>query len=190
MTNQKEKALGLNWRNKAKWAIVSLLGFQYFLNLLQSYNMCLLVLIGCMLHGHEKSSLGKNLSLYLPIRVWLIIALVALIHNKFDRLKYCSQGLPLTFEGSIGFKSSSNKSRKFFPLESAAWKNILHCNMAKSLSLLLQKSQEDFQGKKEIESKLLEFLLTKACNGHFCLLGQSQSLMQLLEFLEKNSLSS
>ena len=44
--------------------------------------------MGYMLHRHEKSFLGKNLSLYLPIRALLIIALVALAHSKFNMLKY------------------------------------------------------------------------------------------------------
>ena len=94
------------------------------------------------------------------------------------------------FEGTIGFRLSSNKSRKFLPLESAAWKDNLHCDMAELLSLLLQKSQEDLQGKEGTESKLLESLSTKECNDHFCLLGQSQNSMRLLESLEKISLSS
>jgi len=93
------------------------------------------------------------------------------------------------FEGMIRFRSSSNKSRKFLSLKSAAWKDNLHCNMAELLSFLLQKSQEDLQGKEGTESKLLEFLSTKECNGHFCLLEQSQNSMQLLESLEKISLS-
>jgi len=118
------------------------------------------------------------------------MALVALAHNEFDRLKYCSQGLPLMFEGTIGFRLSSNKSRKFLPLEFATWKDILHSDMAELLSLLLQKSQEDLQGKERIELKLLESLFTKECNGHFCLLGQSQNSMWLLESLEKKTLSS
>ena len=45
-------------------------------------------------------------------------------------------------------------------------------------------------GKIGMESKLLESLSTKACSGHFCLLGQSQNLMQLLASFKKKSLSS
>ena len=190
MTDQKEKALGLSWRNKVKWVIVSLLEFQYLLNLLHSYSMCLLVLIEYMPYEHEKSFLRKNLSLYLPVGAWLIMALVALVHNKFDRPKYYNQELFLTFKSSIRFRLSSNKSRKFFPLESAAWKDILHYNMAESLSLLLQKFQEDLQGKEGTELKLLEYLSTKVYNDYFCLLGQSQNSMWLLESLEKKFLSS
>ena len=40
------------------------------------------------------------------------------------------------------------------------------------------------------ESKLLESLSTKEYNGQFCLLGQSQNLMQLLTSFEKKLLSS
>ena len=105
------------------------------------------------------------------------MALVALVHNKFDKPKYCNQGPPLIFEGMIEFRSSSNKSRKFLPLKFAAWKDILHYNMAELLFFLLQKSQEDLQEKEGIESKLLELLSTKKCNSHFCLLEQSQKSM-------------
>jgi len=72
-----------------------------------------------MLYGYKKSSLGKNLSQYLLIGVWLIMALVALAHNKFNRLKYCNQKPPLIFKDIIEFRLLSNKSRKFLPLEFA-----------------------------------------------------------------------
>ena len=42
--------------------------------------------------GHLNSSLGKNLSQYLPIRAWLVIALVAHAHNKLEWPNNCSQG--------------------------------------------------------------------------------------------------
>jgi len=40
--------------------------------------------MGYTLHGHLNSFLGKNLSLYLPIRAWFMIALVAHVHRKFE----------------------------------------------------------------------------------------------------------
>ena len=65
------------------------------------------------------------------------MVLVALAYNEFNRLKYYNQGPPLIFKDIIEFRLLSNKSRKFLPLEFATWKNILHSNMAESLSLLL-----------------------------------------------------
>ena len=109
--------------------------------------MCFLISIGYMLQGYEKSFLEKNLSQYLPIGAWLIMALVALVHNEFEWLKYCNQELPLTFKDLVGFRLSSTKSRKFLPLESTTWKDIPHCKRTELHSLFLQKSQEDLQGK-------------------------------------------
>jgi len=65
------------------------------------------------------------------------MALVALAYNEFDRPKYCNQRPSLMVKGIIGFRSLSNKFRKFLLLEFATWKDILHGNMAESLSLLL-----------------------------------------------------
>ena len=48
------------------------------------------------------------------------MALVALVHNKFDRPESLSHGLPFTADGLIGFESSSRSSKKFLPLESDA----------------------------------------------------------------------
>ena len=62
--------------------------------------------------------------------------------------------------------------------------------MTELLLLLLQKSQEDLQGKEEIKLKLLKSLSTKKYNSYFCLLRQSQNSMWLLESLEKKSLGS
>jgi len=72
----KEKALLLNSRKRVKYAIEFYLGFQYLLHL---WNICYLDSIGYELHGHSNFSLGKNLSQYLPIGVWLTIALEALV---------------------------------------------------------------------------------------------------------------
>ena len=49
--------------------------------------------------------------------------------------------------------------------------------MTELLLLLLQKSQEDLQGKEEIKLKLLKSLSTKKYNSYFCLLRQSQNSM-------------
>ena len=70
-------------------------------------------------HGQLKFSLGKNLSLYLPIGVWLVIALVALAHNKLEWSKCLSHDLSLMYDSSIVL-SSSSRSRKCFPFRSNA----------------------------------------------------------------------
>jgi len=66
----------------------------------------------------------------------------------------------LELDGSIGFKSSSKKSRKFLPLESDAWKVIFHCKRMELHSDFLQKSQEDLHGNNGIDTISLVSLLT------------------------------
>jgi len=43
------------------------------------------------LHGHLNFSLGKNLSLYSPVRAWLVIALEACAYREFEWPKTLSQ---------------------------------------------------------------------------------------------------
>jgi len=57
----KAKAFGLSVKNMTKWLNESLLRFQYPLNLWHSWSICLLVLIGYLLHGQLKFLFGKNL---------------------------------------------------------------------------------------------------------------------------------
>ena len=105
-----EKALLLNSKNRVKWAIISLLGFQYLLNLIHLWSMCLLILIGYLPHGHTNSSLGKNLSQYSLIGAWLMMAFVALAHNEFEWPKYFSHDPSFIYIGSILLRSSSKRS--------------------------------------------------------------------------------
>jgi len=133
--------------------MVSLLGFQYSLNLLHSCRIWYLVSIGYDLHGHKIFSLGKNIRWYSPMEAWLTMALVALVHNELEWLKCCNQGLPLIVNSSIGLRLLSSNSRNFLPLKSATWKDIFHCKRTESHSHFLQKSQDNLHGKIEIESK-------------------------------------
>ena len=90
-----------------------------------------------------------------------MIALVEQAHSEFEWPKYYNHGPPLILDGLIGFRSSSNKSRKFLPLEFDAWKSILHCESIKSHSVFLQKSQDDLQGNNRVKTILLVFLSTE-----------------------------
>ena len=54
-----------------------------------------------------------------------MIALEALAQSEFECPKNLSQGPPLKYEGSIDFKSSSSRSKKFCSLASDAWNIIL-----------------------------------------------------------------
>ena len=69
-----------------------------------------------------------------------MIALDEQAHNEFEWLNHCSQGPPLILEGLRGFRLSSSKSRKNFPLESDAWKSILYYESITLHSVFLQKS--------------------------------------------------
>ena len=112
------KALGLSCRKSEKWNRVSLLEFQYLLNLWHSWRMCCLDSMGYKPHRQLKISEGKNLNRYSPIGAWLVIALDAWVQSKFEWLNYKSHGSPLEHEDSMGSKSSLNRLRKFLSLES------------------------------------------------------------------------
>ena len=47
-----------------------------------------------------------------------MIALAALAHNEFECLKYLIYKPPLVYKGSIGWRSSSRRSRKCLSLVS------------------------------------------------------------------------
>jgi len=121
--------------------------------------MCHLVLIEYVSHGHikVKLSLGKNLSQYLPIGAWLVIALVAWVQSEFEWPNCNSYELSLEYDDLIGCKSSPRRSRKFLPLKLDAWKVIFHCERIESHLDFLQKSQEFLH----LWSQLHAFLLSK-----------------------------
>ena len=71
------------------------------------------------LHKQLKFFLGKNLNLYSPIGAWLVIALVALAHNKLEWPKCLSYDPSLMYNSSIMLLLLS-RSRKCFPFRSNA----------------------------------------------------------------------
>ena len=105
-------------------------------------------------------------------------------------LKLQTYKLPLIVDGSREFDSSLSNSRKFLPFRSNAWKDILYCTVMELQSCFLQKSQDNLQRKLGEMLNFLVFLFTKEYSSQFCLLGQSQNLMQLLLSFLKKSLSS
>ena len=154
MLSLEEKALLLNSKNRVKWAIVSLLGFQYLLNLIYPWSMCLLILIGYLLHGHMNSFLGKNLSWYSLIGAWLTMALVALAHSEFEWPKYFSHNPPFTYISLILLRSSSRRSIKL-------------------------NSYEDLHGNSSVKLNFLVSLSMTLWSDQLSLLGQSQNLREL-----------
>jgi len=160
------------------------------LNLLQSYKICFQDSIGYKPQEHKKFCLGKNLSLYSPIDVWLTMALVALVQRELEWLKCCNHRLPLIFDGLRGLKSLSRILRKFLSLRSNVWKDIFHWDKMSLKLCFLLKSQNDLHEKLVNKLKLLESLSTAECNGQFLLLMQSQNSMWLLMSLLRNSLNS
>ena len=121
-------------RNKIKWAIKFLLKFQYSLNLLHLWRMCHLDSIGYCLQGQLNSSLGKNLSLYLPIRAWLVITLETLAYNVLEWPKCLSHVPSLLYAGFKILLSLLTRSRKCLPFISDTWKVIFHLLMRLSHS--------------------------------------------------------
>ena len=156
----KANILGLETRNIIKWLIKSLLGFQYLLCLLHSCKMCCLVSIEYNLHKQLKSSLGKNLSLYLLIGAWFVIALKALAYKEFEWPKCLSYALSLMYVGSMMLSSLSTRSKRCLFLKSDAWKIIFHLLERLSHSFFLLKSQDDLQGNSGVRLKDLVSLST------------------------------
>jgi len=190
MLSLEKKAFGLNSRKETNWLIVSLIGFQYLLNLLHSWRIWHLDLIGYNLHRELNSSLGKNLSQYSPIGLWFVMTLIALVHSELEWLNCLIHGLPLVYEGSISVRSLFNRLRNCFPLRSNAWKVICHCLMILLLSSFLLKSHKVLQGKSGIRLNFFISLFTDVWRGHFSLLVQFQDSMELDKYLLKNNLRS
>ena len=188
MPSWNEKALGLNSRKAVRWLSVSHSGFQYLLNLLQSWRMWRLDSIGYSPHGQLKSSLEKNLRRYSPIGAWFRMARAALAHNELECPKCLIHGPPFLYEGSMLWKLSSRRSRNCFPLRSDAWKVICQFLMILSHSSFSLKSHNVLDGDMGIRLNFFVSLSTAACRDHLASLGQSQSSMTLEGCLLKNDL--
>jgi len=180
MLSLKEKALLLNSKNRVKWAIVSLLRFQYLLNPIHSWSMCLLISIGYLPHRHANSFLGKNLSQYSPIGAWLTMALVALAHSEFKWPKYFSHDLPFTYVDLILLRSSSRRSIKFLPLSSNALNVTLHLLINLSYSFFRLNSHEDLHRNSKVKLNFLVSLTMTLWSDQLSLLRQSQNSRELL----------
>ena len=90
-----------------------------------------------------KSSLEKNLSLYLPVRAWLVIALEVLMYNELEWPKCLSYELLLIYDGSIMLLSLLIRLRKYLLFISDAWNAIFHLLTRLSHSFFLPMFQND-----------------------------------------------
>jgi len=72
--------------------------------------------MGYALHGYAMSSLGKNLSWYSLVGVWLTTALIALVHSELKWPNCLSYGPLFLVDGLREFRSLSSDSRNYFPL--------------------------------------------------------------------------
>ena len=138
------------------------------------------------MHGQEKIMYGKNRNLYFLIGAWPIIALVMRAHSELEWPKAWSHGPPLTCDGSMSYSSSSNKSRKWCPFPSNAWKVIFHRLVDSSQSVFLQKSQEILDGYNGVTKNDFESLSTSWWNLYLSLLGHSQNSIEFDLLDEKN----
>jgi len=139
MSFEKANALWFRSRNMTKWVMEFFCEFQYSLNLLHSYSIYCLDLMGYWSYRHLNSLFGKNLSLYSPIGAWLVIALVALTQRELEWLKFWSHRLPLICDSSSKLLSLSTRSRNWLPFRSDTWNIIFHLLVRLShLSFLLK----------------------------------------------------
>ena len=160
------------------------------MNLLHSWKIYCLILIGYWLHKHLNSSCGKNLSWYSSMGVWLMIALEALAYKELEWPKNFSYSPFLEYKDSIGFKSSSRRFKKYFSLLLEAWNVIFQLLRILSHSFFLSNFHKDLQGKIRTRSKFFISLLTIVWRVCLSWLGQFQNLIKLLWSLLKNFLSS
>ena len=189
MPSWNEKALGLNSRKAVRWLSVSHSGFQYLLNLLQSWRMWRLDSIGYSPHGQLKSSLGRNLRRYSPIGAWFRMARAALAHNKLECPKCLIHGPPfLYFCMRVRCCENCHLEDQEIPLRSDAWKVICQFLMILSHSSFSLKSHNVLDGDMGIRLNFFVSLSTAACRDHLASLGQSQSSMTLEGCLLKNDL--
>jgi len=118
------------------------------------------------------------------------MALIACMYKKFEYLKYLIHEPSLVYEGSIGWKSLSKRSRKCLPLALNAW-NIIFQIFEISLHLLfLSKSQDDLHENNGVRLKFFVSLSTMEWISYLSLLGQFQKSIEFERSLIKNSLSS
>lgn len=128
--------------------------------------MWCLVSIKYILYGQLKSFLGKNQRWYSSIGVWLIIALVALIHNEFKCLKYLIYRLLLIYKGSIGRILLFKRLRKYLSLKLDAWKMICQFLMIFLHSFFLSKSYDVLHKNSGVRLNFLVSLSTNVWRGH------------------------
>jgi len=140
-------------------------------------------------HEQLKSSLGKNLILYLLIGAWLVIALDALVHRELEWPKNLSHELPLEYNSSMGLSSTSTRSRKSFPLVSKAWKVIFQILIKLLHSDFLLKSYDHLQERSRMELNDLISLSMMLWRCHLLWLGHSQNLIVFSWLFEKKSWS-
>jgi len=114
-------------------------------------------------HGQLKSSVGKNLSLYSQIGVWLVIALKALAYKELEWLKCLSHEPPLMYDSSMILLSLLTRSRKCFFFRFNTWKIILYLLARSSHLFFLLKSQDSLQGNNRMGLKDLVSILTTLC---------------------------
>ena len=137
---------------------------------------------------HTKSSLEKNLSLYLPIGAWFIISLVIYVYIKFEKPKCFSQVLSLECIKWIGQLLSSFKLRKFLLLYSEAWKYICHLQTIVLYSFFLLNSYDILLDRVGSTFKHFDSLSTNKYRDYLALSEQFQKAIKLLEFLLKKPL--
>jgi len=111
------------------------------------------------------------------------MAIVALTHKEFECPKYLIHEPPLVYEGSIGWRSSSNRLRSCLPFASDTWRVIFQISLH---SLFLSKSQDDLHGNKGVKLNIFVSLSTMEWRGQLSSLGQSQNSMEFEGCLLKN----
>ena len=123
----------------------------------------------------------------MPIRIWLVIALVVLAYNKFEYLKCLIYKLPFIYEGLIVLNLLFSRLRNCLFLRPDTWKVIYQLLIILLYSSFLLKFHNIFDGDMRVRLNFF-VLLTNAYRDYLVLLGQSQNSMTLDSCLLKNNL--
>ena len=116
----------------------------------------------------------------------MVKALIALIYNKFECLKYLIYRPSLIYEGLIGKRLLYRRLRKYLSLKSDTWKIICQFLIMLSYHYFLSKFHDVLHGSSSIRLNYFVFLSTNTWRGHLLSLGQSQNSMVFDSCLFKN----
>ena len=153
---------------------------------LHCMKMCSLVSTSASPQGQWIAMLGKNLCWYSPIGACPSIMQVNLAHMEFEIPICGSHKPPLAYVGLMTCSLSSSNSRNSYPFFLLSLNNFCHDSSRESHSFFLLSKNKFFSGRMGRIWDDLASSSTKACLGHFSLLGQYQKCIEFRPSFSRN----